>query len=216
MFGLRIEDIIVNLIVLLVAMTLHEFAHNYVGHVMGDPVPKKQGRLTLNPFVHIHWVGWIMFAIIGFGILGSAPIASYRMRNPRWGFLAAVVAGPLANLGLAIIFAIVFRVVASANITLPEIGYLFLFRMVILNVLLFVFNLIPLFPLDGWHIVLSLLPGNLAYTWQQYRMQSYYAFIGLIIVSLGISYLGISGIPNPLQLLISQPTNAIGTMLLGI
>ena len=86
--------IIINLVVLGMAMTVHEFAHNFVAWKMGDEVPKLQGRLTLNPLVHINWVGWLMFAIIGFGILGSAQISPQRMRDPRRGFLAAVAAGP--------------------------------------------------------------------------------------------------------------------------
>ena len=97
--------IIINLVVLGAAMTVHEFAHNFVAWKMGDEVPKLQGRLTLNPLVHINWIGWLMFAIIGFGILGSAPISPQRMRDPRKGFLAAVAAGPLSNLALAVVFA---------------------------------------------------------------------------------------------------------------
>ncbi|MCL4254539.1 MAG: site-2 protease family protein, partial [Anaerolineae bacterium] len=77
----------------LIGMTVHEFAHNYVAHLMGDPYPKRSGRLTLNPAVHIYWPGFIMFLLLGFGILGTAPISAQRMRNPRWGYLAAVAAG---------------------------------------------------------------------------------------------------------------------------
>src|SRR6185436_15049033 len=109
LFNLTPEQIIVRLLVLGIGMTIHEFSHNYVGWRMGDPEPARQGRLTLNPLVHINWIGWIMFALIGFGILGSAPISPYRMpvENRRWRWLAAVAAGPLSNLGLAIIFAII-------------------------------------------------------------------------------------------------------------
>src|SRR5690606_41168026 len=105
-----LEGILGVLIAVGIGMTIHEFAHNYVAHLMGDYVPAQQGRLTLNPFVHINWVGWLMFALIGFGILGSAPIAADRMRNPRWGYLAAVAAGPVSNLMLAAVFGIIFRI----------------------------------------------------------------------------------------------------------
>ena len=166
--------IVINLIVLGFGMTVHEFAHNFVAWKMGDPLPRKQGRLTLNPLVHINWVGWLMFAVIGFGILGSAPISPQRMRDPRWGFLAAVAAGPISNLCLALIFAIILRLSGLAAdgyylYRLPDtiaspLGVLaaFMYAMVFWNVLLFVFNLIPLFPIDGWHVVLTLLPGDLA------------------------------------------------------
>ena len=164
--------ILINLLVLGVGMTVHEFAHNYVAWKMGDPVPKQQGRLTLNPLVHINWIGWLMFAVIGFGILGSAPISANRMRDPRWGFLASVAAAPFSNLGLALIAGILLRILGWGQMSLamyfrPELiaspmdfVAAILFAMVYLNVLLFVFNLIPLFPIDGWHIVLTLLPGK--------------------------------------------------------
>src|SRR5437868_14696953 len=92
-------------------MTVHEFAHNYAAYVMGDPTPKYNGRLTLSPLVHIDWMGWLMFAVIGFGIVGSAPIAPERLplNNRRWRWLVAVAAGPVSNLILAAVLAIVVR-----------------------------------------------------------------------------------------------------------
>src|SRR5262249_10879463 len=107
----------------LVGMTVHEFAHSYVGYLMGDPTPARDGRLALKPVVHMNWFGFLMFVLIGFGALASASIAAYRMRNPRWGYLAAVFAGPFSNLLLAVIAAILYRVVAPMSLTrgfLPE------------------------------------------------------------------------------------------------
>ena len=237
--------IIINLLALGAGMTIHEFAHNYVGWKMGDPNPKMQGRLTLNPLVHIHWIGWLMFAIIGFGILGSASISPQRMRDPRWGYLAAVAAGPFSNLGLALVFAIALRLsglapVGAAFYSQPSliaapIDFLaaFLYAMVHLNVLLFVFNMIPLFPIDGWHIVLTLLPGawlnrmqipvviqqslrplaeflaRPAFKWKDWQMLSYYVFLGLIF----LSFVPINGI-SPFGILIGQPTSALIRILL--
>src|SRR3712207_3597023 len=80
LLNLTPELLIANLIALLLGMTLHEFAHCYVADLMGDPTPRSLGRLTLNPFVHIHWIGFLMFVLLGFGILGSAPISPWRMR----------------------------------------------------------------------------------------------------------------------------------------
>lgn len=200
-------EIIISIIVAaLLGMTVHEFAHNYVGHLMGDPVPAREGRLTLNPLVHINWIGFLMFVMVGFGPLGSAPISPYRMRNPRWGFLAAVAAGPLSNLLLAIVFAILFRILNpnpfSFNTT-------FFTIMVYFNVLLFLFNLIPAFPLDGWSIVLSLLPPDLARTWQSWQQYSYIAFFGLILLSF------VSPSLNILGMLVSRPAFQIVSFLLG-
>ncbi|MBE2184848.1 MAG: site-2 protease family protein [Anaerolineae bacterium] len=211
--NLSIEGLIINLVVLLIGMTLHEFAHNYIGWRMGDPTPAQQGRLTLNPFVHINWVGWLMFALIGFGILGSAPISPYRMpqENRRWRWLAAVAAGPLSNLILAAIFGLVIRLMGQTLFNLPDIFTNFLIQMVYLNVLLAVFNLLPLYPIDGWQIVYALLPPELAVKWEQYRNVSTYAFFALLLLSL----LRIPGVPNLLSALISQPTIAITRLLIG-
>lgn len=237
--------IAINLIVLGVAMTAHEFAHNFVAWKMGDEVPKLQGKLTLNPMAHINWVGWLMFAIIGFGILGSAPISPNRMRDPRRGFLAAVAAGPLANLALAVVFALMLRLSGLSvdgfyayrqpDLVTGPLALLaaFLYAMVFWNVLLFVFNLIPLFPIDGWHIVLGLLPGawltpmqipvaiqrgmrplaeflmRPAFKWRDWQTASYYLFIALIF----LSFLPFSGF-SPFGIFIGQPTSALLRLLL--
>jgi Zn-dependent protease len=208
-------QIIANMIVLLVGMTFHEFAHNYVAWRMGDPEPARSGRLTLNPLVHINWIGFLMFAIIGFGILGQAPISPYRMpvQNRRWRWLAAVAAGPVSNLILAIIAAIVIRIIGFDTVLyeMPELLSLILIQMVYLNVLLFVFNLIPLFPIDGWQIVLALLPPDLAATWQRHATTTQYIFFGLLL----LSFVRLPGIPNVFAILISQPTQQILRLLLG-
>ncbi len=217
--NLSIELLVANMLVLLIGMTIHEWSHNYVAWRMGDPEPQIQGRLTLNPFVHINWIGWLMFALIGFGILGSAPISPYRMpvQNRRWRWLAAVAAGPVSNLILAVLFGLVFRLLSSTGFLFSDnlavsIIVLILVQGVYLNLVLFFFNLIPLYPLDGWQIVLALLPPNLAYTWQRYQQVTYYLFFGLILLSI----LRLPGLPSPLSLLITQPTSALGGFLLGI
>jgi Zn-dependent protease len=193
-------------------MTVHEWAHNFVAWKMGDPEPKYQGRLTLNPFVHINWIGWLMFALIGFGILGSAPISPYRMpyQNRRWRWLAAVAAGPVSNLILALIFALAMRLVLATDFAyqdtfLSNLVLTILNQGIIFNLILFFFNLIPLFPLDGWQIVFALLPPDLAATWQKYQQVSYYAFFGLIL----LSFVRLPGIPNVLNILVYQPTIAL-------
>ena len=214
--NLSLELLIAILLVLLVAMTIHEWAHNFVAWKMGDPEPKRLGRLTLNPFVHINWIGWLMFALIGFGILGSAPISPYRMpyENRRWRWLAAVAAGPVSNLILAVIFALAMRLVLTTGFALSDSFFstlvmTILRQGVIFNLILFFFNLIPLFPLDGWQIVLALLPPDLAHTWQKYQQMSYYAFFGLIL----LSFVQLPGIPNLLDLLVYQPTVALAQLL---
>ncbi len=177
-------------------MTIHEFSHNYVGWRMGDPEPARQGRLTLNPLVHINWLGWIMFAVLGFGILGSAPISPFRMprENRRWRWLAAVAAGPVSNLILAAVFAIIIRIIGFPQLVAhaERLAALSCSRWSTLNVLLFVFNLIPLFPIDGWQIVYALLPPDLAQTWERYAQTTQYIFFGLLL----LSFVRLPGIPD--------------------
>ncbi len=220
-----IELLIASLVAVGLGMTIHEFAHNYVGYMMGDPVPAREGRLTLNPLVHINWIGWLMFALIGFGILGSAPISPYRMRNPRWGFLAAVAAGPFSNFAIAIVFGLIVRIVSPSNyfyVALAPFGAyqingigefitLILVTVVYYNILLFLFNLLPLFPIDGWHIVLALLPPDLAHTWQRHAQTTQYIFLFLIL----LSFVRISGL-NIFGTVIGEPTIRLYFSLLGL
>lgn len=234
------------MIVLFFGMGWHEYAHAVVANWWGDPTPRENDRLTPNPMVHIYWPGWFMFVFLGFGILGSVPINPRRMRDPRWGSFWTTLAGPLSNLVMAFIFAVLLRLMANpieGIALLAQPGavadardmILLLFTVgVYFNVLLFIFNLLPFFPLDGWHIMLALLPGigmsrnqvpswvrvNLppiakfleqpAYQWRQWAQLSQYIFLGLIIMSF------LPGLPSIFGILIGQPTFSIMTFLLGL
>jgi Zn-dependent protease len=194
--GFTIAGLITSIIVVLIAMDVHEFAHAYVAYRMGDSTARDQGRMTLDPRANINWVGFAMFVLIGFGILGSAPVNEQRMYNRRWGMFAAVAAGPVSNLLLAALAAIPFWLglahldFAAPRQLFPTVN-MFLTTMIEFNVLLFLFNLLPLFPLDGWTIVAKLLPPDLGRTWEQYRTYSQFAFLGLILLPLiGINLLG--------------------------
>jgi Zn-dependent protease len=208
-----VEGIIGILLAVIAGLTIHEYAHNLVAHAMGDPTPAEQGRLTLDPRVHVNWIGVAMFVLIGFGILGQAPIAPGRMRNPRWGHVAAVAAGPMANLLLAAVFGIVFRIswpaIAEHQM---EAAFTVLNILVFFNVLLFVLNSIPLFPLDGWHIVGAALPPALGNLWQSSRGRrvSQFVFLGLILLSF------VGGRVNILGILITRPVSLIARFLMGL
>ncbi len=201
------EDLLIRAIVLLIAMTVHEFAHVYVAYRMGDMTGANMGKLTLNPMQHINPLGFIMGVLIGFGILGSAPINPARMRNPRWGYLAAVAAGPISNLLLAVIFAIPFHFVPGLAAK-GFIGQLFI-QLVFLNIVLGLFNIIPLAPLDGWSIMYSVLPPEQATWWERNRTNSQYVFMGLLLLSF------IGGQFNILSLLIGQPSTSLFLFLVG-
>lgn len=214
--NISLEGILGAIVAVGLGMTAHEFAHNYVAHLMGDPAPSQQGRLTLNPLVHINWLGWLMFALLGFGILGSAPISPQRMRNPRYGFLAAVAAGPLANLLLALLFGLLFQMMEpllrAGVLPLELVRSLanLIWVIVFINALLCCFNLLPLFPLDGWHVVYALLPAQQAWTWgsPRWRQYSQYAFFALILLSF-------TGFINIFGLLVSGPAFRLARLLMG-
>jgi Zn-dependent protease len=218
LFGnLTPQLLIAVIIAVLIGMTVHEFAHNYVAYLMGDDLPLREGRLTLNPMVHINPLGFIMFVLIGFGILGSAPVSAQRMGykrlgirfGQRWGYLAAVAAGPLSNLLLAALFALVFRLFTTLFLS-NELLSVLIYQLIFWNVLLFVFNLLPFFPIDGWHIVYSLLPPDMATWWQRNAQTSQYILLGLIL----LGFLRIPGL-NILSSIIYQPTSSIVGLLLG-
>jgi Zn-dependent protease len=199
LLGLTPATIITRIIVFLVAVSVHEFAHAYVAYRMGDPTAKEQGRMTLDPRANIYPIGFIIGVLFGLAIMGSAPVNSYRMRNPRTGMLLAVLAGPVSNLLVAAVFAIPFQlfpglvVPAQASPCLLGQGSLLgcafhtpahiMYEMVFLNVILFVFNLLPLFPLDGWTVMLSVLPSRQAIWWERNRQNSMFVLIGLFVLS---------------------------------
>jgi Zn-dependent protease len=207
LFDLDPIHLLARAIALVIAMTVHEFAHVYVAYRMGDPTGANQGRLTLNPLVHINPFGFLMGVLIGFGILGSAPVNPYRMRNPRWGYLAAVAAGPISNLILAALFSIPVRLspqLLSGGTVVSQV----LFQIIFLNIILALFNIIPLSPLDGWSIMYTILPPDQARWWQANQQNSYYVFLALI-------FLGFIGQFNLLGILIQQPSAQIFNILTG-
>lgn len=213
-------------IVFLVALDVHEFAHAYVAYLMGDSTAKEQGRMTLNPLVNIYWPGYITAILFGIGILGSAPVNPYRMRNRRLGTFLAVGAGAVANLIIAALFAIPFRlgmfqyeISGSGGELFPTFDSL-LSDMVIYNVLLFVLNLLPLYPLDGWTVLQAALPPEWAIWWERNKQNSMYVFYGLIALAVvGPSLAAISPVLAPLNVLewlLFAPTRIITQLLLGL
>lgn len=214
--------IITRVIVLLVAVSVHEFAHAYVAYTQGDMTAYEQGRMTLDPRANIYWPGFLIGVLFGFAILGSAPVNPYRMRNPRVGMLLAVAAGPISNLLIAAVFSILFRfgILNPMNIMntvgglLPSLEYI-VYWMVLLNVLLFFFNFVPLAPLDGWTVVLSLLPAKQAIWWQRHQQESTYILFGLILLGFLVSYVPVLSLIDPLHWLVFVPTNFLVHLLIG-
>jgi Zn-dependent protease len=144
------------LIAVFIALTFHEFCHAFVAHRKGDPTAEQLGRLTLNPIAHIDPVGMIPFLLFGFGWAKPVPFNPYNLKNPAVDALHIALAGPFSNLFLAFVAGIFYRfagLLGILNGLLP--GFLIFF--VLINIMLFFFNLIPIHPLDGSKILDVLL-----------------------------------------------------------
>ena len=158
------------LLPVLVAITFHEAAHGYVARFLGDETASRLGRVSLNPIRHIDPFGTIILPALLllarspflFGYAKPVPVNFRALRNPRSGMVLVAAAGPAMNLALAIIAALSFHLVVYLPVTVAQWVALNLKNALILNVLLAVFNLFPLPPLDGGRIAVGLLPNVLA------------------------------------------------------
>ena len=171
---------------LIFALTFHEFGHAYTAHLCGDDTAKAAGRMSLNPLKHLDLFGSLMVLIVGFGYARPVPVNpnNYRVRNADF-YIAS--AGPLMNLLLGIIGAFLYGILAQNSITiLAGVPLLFLLKLfIIINFNLFLFNLIPLGPLDGNSVFPHFLPPNLRIRYQHWNFRyGSYALIGLVLLSI--------------------------------
>lgn len=167
------EDAILGIIVLVFSVVLHEVAHGWMANYLGDPTARYQGRLTLNPIVHIDpfWSVLLPAALIFAHapvVIGAAKPVPYNPHNlpGRWGESLVAFAGPATNLFLAIVFGTLIRMGVGAGDT--DISYV-LVTIMYTNVVLALFNLVPIPPLDGSKVLSGLLPHDVAQTYERYR-----------------------------------------------
>lgn len=174
-------ELFVSVPAVLIAITFHEFSHGYVAHLLGDPTPKNQGRLTLNPIPHLDPLGTLMLLVAHFGWAKPVQVNPFYFKGDRQrGLLLVSLAGPFSNLVLALFVAILYNLFGVS-------GYLalFLFLLVSINVYLAIFNLIPVPPLDGSKILLGLLPRHMhEYI---YKIEAYGPLILVMLVLTNIT-----------------------------
>ncbi|MBO5743628.1 MAG: site-2 protease family protein [Clostridia bacterium] len=199
-----ILGLIVSIPGLLLAISLHEFAHGYAAYLMGDPTAKYSGRLSLNPMHHLDLMGALCMLFFRFGWAKPVPIDSRYFKNRRAGIVLVSLAGPFANFILGFLFCLAYygiNAYMSGSFVGPSWVYLknilpFFSEVcrygVFMNVGLMIFNLIPIPPLDGSKILMEFLPGRIKY--RIYEYERYFGIILIIIVYAGVMSPVLSGL----------------------
>lgn len=213
-----IQLIVIWALPVLFAITLHEVAHGWVARRFGDPTAMMLGRLTVNPIKHIDIVGTIIVPVLLlvlhtgfiFGWAKPVPISPRNFKNPRRDMAVVAAAGPVCNLVMAVIWALIARLAVALLHEFPWIVPLAYMGLagVLINVALFIFNLIPIPPLDGGRVLVGILPRNLANKVD--GIERYGSFIPLVALML-IFFI----FPGILTAILGPPLNWISGLLLG-
>ena len=179
--------------IIILILSVHEYAHGVVAKKLGDPTAESLGRLTLNPIKHIDPIGFVMFLIVGVGYAKPVPINSRYFKQPKRDMAIVGAAGPLANLAMALIFTflikLMFLLVPFLPSTLPAwtptaLSYLYniLYLGVFYNLAFMLFNLIPVPPLDGSRILYAFLPMKALIWFQRYEQYVFWGVLGAFLI----------------------------------
>ncbi len=176
-------DFIFNIAILILSVVIHEVSHGFVANILGDSTARHAGRLTLNPIKHLDPMGSFVVPMLTyfgggfiFGWAKPVPYNPYNLRDQKWGEAKVSVAGPLSNLLVALVFGLILRFVAGIPPAPAEILHLIVY----LNLVLAVFNLVPIPPLDGSKILFSILPYHMRHV-QDFMERYWLVFIGIFI-----------------------------------
>jgi Zn-dependent protease len=179
-FGFDV-DMVYRIPALLAAMTIHEYAHARAAVAMGDPTPRFLGRVTLNPIPHIDPIGMLLLFVAGFGWAKPVPINPRNFFDGRKGTFIVSLAGAGANIALGFVAYFFLNFLYELNL-IGVVWQKTLAQLYRYNVMFAVFNLIPIPPLDGSKVLMSLLPGRLAYQYQKLEPYGNYILIALVLI----------------------------------
>jgi Zn-dependent protease len=205
---------------LVISFTLHEFAHAYTADKFGDPTPRSMGRVTLNPRMHLDIWGTILIFLVGFGWAKPVMIRPGNFKKPRLMGVIVSFAGPFANLLLAFIGLLVYFAlyhygwIDSLSPGSQKAIELFLNILIGLNALLFIFNLLPLPPLDGYRILSEFLPIRTRLKLQEYEQWAFYFFLLIVFITpvYKVTLGPILALKNPLVMFLGNLANHIFPM----
>ena len=219
MFGAgSLQTIAFSMPPLLLSVVVHEVAHARTALAFGDPTAHRLGRTSLNPLVHLDPIGTLALIFIGFGWAKPVPIDPGNLHPPRLGNIMVSLAGPLSNLGLAVVCGLVLKILYSwpglhsftgSDMLINVLSYTFA-----VNVVLCVFNLVPLYPLDGHHILREMLPHYLRTAFMQWQVR--YGVMVLMALLLGPRLLGgffEQPIPDPVGLVIGKAIRLLAAII---
>lgn len=186
LFGSPSPPLLVGILVALLAgITVHEFSHALVADQLGDHRPRALGRVSLNPLRHLDPLGALFFVIAGFGWGKPVPVNAYALGPGRTGLTYVALAGPIANFAVAAVVAVLFRALQLAGLLDAPFLRDVVALTVYFNIALGLFNLIPIPPLDGYNVVLPLLPPSQSFVVQRYAQYGYIALLLLLVLSYG-------------------------------
>ena len=179
-------DLVSRFLAVFLCLTVHETCHGLAAYALGDPTAKGQHRLSFNPLRHIDWLGFVSMLIVGFGWAKPVPVDMRYFKKPKQGMALTALAGPASNFLMAVIFLFLVRwMYWSAPATAFAVWlYNFLLNVVILNIGLGLFNLLPIPPLDGSKVLFALLPDRLY--WQLMRYERYGMLVLLLLVAFDV------------------------------
>ncbi|PIY96367.1 MAG: site-2 protease family protein [Candidatus Kerfeldbacteria bacterium CG_4_10_14_0_8_um_filter_42_10] len=178
------------LIAIIFGITIHEFSHALGANLLGDRTPKYEGRLTLNPLAHLDFLGFMVLLFAGFGWGKPVTYNPFNLKNRRWGPVLVSLFGPLSNFVALLIFGFALKILlAYTGLGAENMLIIFLVALIHINLVLGIFNLIPIPPLDGHHVLYAFLPPSADSFKQSFERSGPMLLLGLIVLD---SFLGLS------------------------